>query len=76
MGVQSVDWYDIIDADADAATLFDILRTPTPTSAGWPLDMTSLRDMETQYLTQAGTNRLFIPRPFVASPMYNALGTP
>jgi len=40
------------------------------------IDMTSLRDMEQVYLSQAGTSRLFIPRPFVASPMYNALGTP
>ena len=40
------------------------------------IDMTSLRDKELLYLSQAGTSRIFIPRPFVASPSYNALGIP
>jgi hypothetical protein len=40
------------------------------------VDMDTLRDQERAYLSQAGTSRIFIPRPFVASPSYNALGTP
>lgn len=47
-----------------------------PSGDTFPIDMTSLRDAELHYLSQAGTSRIFIPRPFVASPMYNALGTP
>jgi hypothetical protein len=31
---------------------------------------------ELRYLSQAGTSRLFVPRPYVASPMYNSLGLP
>jgi len=40
------------------------------------IDMTSLRDRELAYLSQAGTSRLFTPKPFVASPLNNTLGLP
>jgi len=65
----------VYSADPEMRDFIGALRSG-PDGDKFPIDMTSLRDAELHYLSQAGTNRIFIPRPFVASPMYNALGTP
>jgi hypothetical protein len=71
----SMDWFDVYFADPEVKDFLQILQN-TSNPRGWQVDMTSLRDAETHYLSQAGTSRIFIPRPYVASPMYNALGLP
>jgi hypothetical protein len=73
LGADSIDLTDIEDYNPGTEEFIEMWQSG---ENGIRLDMTTLRDMEQRYLSQAGTSRIFIPRPFVASPTYNALGTP
>lgn len=73
LGGDSIDWTDIEEYNPGTEEFIEMWQAG---ENGIRLDMTTLRDMEQRYLAQAGTSRIFIPRPFVASPTYNALGTP
>jgi hypothetical protein len=62
--------------DPDMEGFLQALQSGSAAGTRGAIDMTSLRDKELAYLSQAGTSRLFTPKPFVASPLNNVLGLP
>ena len=75
-GFESIDWYDIFIVDPEMESFLQSIQSSSVSGTSAAIDMSSLRDRELAYLSQAGTSRLFTPKPFVASPLNNVLGLP